>query len=151
MGGPLSSTGYPLRCKIRRLAGLFHSFPRTRHLPGKSYRCLVTFEYVVSDIVLITRSFCRSKAMQTTGGMEHPGILHLYCHLMELSGDPLAAMPAADTLRTLYPQASHLVHMASHIDVWAGQYKVSLLVAQNVNAAQSPLSRSHNGLAQPPG
>ncbi|CAM9781967.1 unnamed protein product [Ascophyllum nodosum] len=68
------------------------------------------------------------QAMQTTGGMEHPGILHLYCHLMELSGDPLAAMPAADTLRTLYPQASHLVHMASHIDVWAGQYKEAMEV-----------------------
>ena len=71
----------------------------------------------------------RSKALQTPGGMEHPAILHLYCHLMELSDDPLAAKPAADVLRTLYPKASHLTHMASHIDVWAGCYKASKNVA----------------------
>lgn len=62
--------------------------------------------------------------MAAPRGMEHPAILHLYCHLMELSSDPEAAMPAADALRTLLPAAGHLTHMASHIDVWAGQYKV---------------------------
>ena len=66
------------------------------------------------------------QAMGAPGGMEHPGILHLYCHLMELSDDPTAAMPAADALRTLYPSAGHLTHMASHIDIWAGQYKVRM-------------------------
>ena len=58
------------------------------------------------------------------GGMGHPGILHLYCHLMELSSEPVAAMPAADALRSLYPLAGHLTHMASHIDIWAGHYQV---------------------------
>lgn len=59
--------------------------------------------------------------------MEHPMILHLYCHLMELSSEPEAAMPAANALRGLLPAAGHLTHMASHIDVWAGQYKVTVL------------------------
>lgn len=56
--------------------------------------------------------------------MEHPAILHLYCHLMELSNDPVAAMPAANVLRNGFPHSGHLIHMASHIDVWAGHYKV---------------------------
>lgn len=56
--------------------------------------------------------------------MEHPGILHLYCHLMELSHEPVKAMPAANALRTLFPLAGHLTHMASHIDIWAGHYEV---------------------------
>ena len=87
-------------------------------------------KYLVSDIS--KRHVCyidRSKALQTPGGMEHPAILHLYCHLMELSDDPLAAKPEADVLRTLYPKASHLTHMASHIDIWAGCYKASKNVA----------------------
>lgn len=66
------------------------------------------------------------QAMEAPGGMDHPGVLHLYCHLMELSHDPIAAMPAADALRTLYPSAGHLSHMASHIDIWAGQYKEAM-------------------------
>ena len=65
--------------------------------------------------------------MEAPRGMEHPGVLHLYCHLMELSDDPTAAMPAANALRTLYPFAGHLTHMASHIDIWAGQYKVGIM------------------------
>lgn len=66
------------------------------------------------------------QAMEAPGGMEHPGVLHLYCHLMELSNDPIAAMPAANALRTLCPSAGHLTHMASHIDIWAGQYKARI-------------------------
>ncbi|CAM9191045.1 unnamed protein product [Hapterophycus canaliculatus] len=66
------------------------------------------------------------RAMELPGGMEHPIVLHLYCHLMELSKDPVAAMPAAHVLRSRFPLAGHLIHMASHIDVWAGHYKEAL-------------------------
>lgn len=62
--------------------------------------------------------------MDLPGGMDHPIVLHLYCHLMELSNDPLAAAPAAESLRTKFPHAGHLIHMASHIDIWGGCYKV---------------------------
>lgn len=62
--------------------------------------------------------------MELPGGMKHPIVLHLYVHLMELSNDPLAAMSAADVLRTRFPHAGHLTHMASHIDIWGGRYKV---------------------------
>jgi len=62
-------------------------------------------------------------AMQgLSGAMAHPGILHLYVHLMEMSPFPEKALPAADVLRTLVPDAGHLVHMPTHIDVLCGNY-----------------------------
>ena len=56
------------------------------------------------------------------GAMRHPGLLHLYVHLMEMSPFPEKALKAGDALRTLVPDAGHLVHMATHIDVLCGHY-----------------------------
>ncbi|KIN64611.1 TPR domain protein [Sulfitobacter noctilucicola] len=61
--------------------------------------------------------------MALPGGMVHPGILHLYVHLMEMSPFPEKALKAGDVLRTLVPDAGHLVHMPSHIDVLCGHYE----------------------------
>ncbi|KAK1244519.1 hypothetical protein MKX07_003318 [Trichoderma sp. CBMAI-0711] len=61
-------------------------------------------------------------AMALPGGTRHPGLLHLYIHLMEMSNQPEAAMPAADHLRGLVPDAGHLNHMPSHIDILVGDY-----------------------------
>lgn len=55
--------------------------------------------------------------------MQHPGLLHIYVHLMEMSPTPEKALKAGDILRTLVPDAGHLVHMPSHIDVLCGDYK----------------------------
>lgn len=63
------------------------------------------------------------RLMAQPGGMAHPGLLHLYVHLMEMSPFPEKAMKAADVLRTLVPDAGHLVHMPSHIDVLCGHYE----------------------------
>ena len=52
----------------------------------------------------------------------HPGLLHLYIHLMEMSPTPEAALRHADALRDLCPDAGHLVHMPTHIDVLCGDY-----------------------------
>ncbi|WP_170383114.1 tetratricopeptide repeat protein [Ruegeria atlantica] len=54
--------------------------------------------------------------------LSHPGLLHLYVHLMEMSPTPEAALKAGDVLRTLVPDAGHLVHMPTHIDVLCGHY-----------------------------
>lgn len=54
--------------------------------------------------------------------MRHPGLLHFYIHLMEMSPVPEKALRAADALRTLVPDAGHLVHMPTHIDVLCGHY-----------------------------
>jgi tetratricopeptide (TPR) repeat protein len=54
---------------------------------------------------------------------EHPGILHLYVHLMEMSPFPEKALRAGDKLRGLVPDAGHLIHMPTHIDVLCGNYR----------------------------
>jgi tetratricopeptide (TPR) repeat protein len=63
------------------------------------------------------------KALSRPGGFAHPGLLHMYIHLMEMSPHPERALKAADALRTLVPDAGHLNHMPTHIDVLCGQYR----------------------------
>ena len=74
-------------------------------------------------------------ALATPAGREHPGVLHLYLHTMEMSATPQDALPAADLLRGLVPDAGHLQHMASHIDVLCGDYRNS--VVSNLTAVQA--------------
>ncbi|MCF6389198.1 tetratricopeptide repeat protein [Mycobacterium sp. MBM] len=69
-------------------------------------------------------------AMTTPAGRAHPGVLHLYIHAMEMSTHPEAALPAADLLRGLVPDAGHLQHMPSHIDVLCGDYRSSVIANQ---------------------
>ncbi|HJU83247.1 MAG TPA: hypothetical protein VJ600_03475 [Holophagaceae bacterium] len=45
----------------------------------------------------------------------HPGALHLTIHALEASPHPERALAAADRLRSLAPDAGHLVHMPAHI------------------------------------
>ncbi|GAB16853.1 hypothetical protein GOEFS_015_00500 [Gordonia effusa NBRC 100432] len=59
-------------------------------------------------------------------GHTHPGALHLYLHAMEMSATPESALRAADRLRGLVPDAGHLQHMPSHIDVLCGNYHDSI-------------------------
>jgi tetratricopeptide (TPR) repeat protein len=63
------------------------------------------------------------RAMAAPHGMRHPGVLHMYLHLMEMSPYPERALRAGDALRSLVPDAGHLVHMPTHIDVLCGHYK----------------------------
>ena len=75
---------------------------------------------------------------------------------MEMSPRPEAALRAADALRDLVPDAGHLRHMASHIDVLCGNYHDSLeaneraIAADDRYFAHAPdatfysLYRSHN-------
>jgi tetratricopeptide (TPR) repeat protein len=66
-------------------------------------------------------------ALQTSAGRVHPGILHIYLHTMELSAHPEEALPAADLLRGLVPDAGHLQHMPTHIDVLCGDYRTAVV------------------------
>jgi len=63
------------------------------------------------------------QALATEPGQAHPGVLHLYLHLMEMSPHPELALPAGDLLRGLVPHAGHLEHMPTHIDVLCGRYQ----------------------------
>ncbi len=53
---------------------------------------------------------------------QHPGLLHLYIHLMEMSPTPELALRQGDALRSLVPDSGHLIHMPTHIDVLCGDY-----------------------------
>jgi len=46
----------------------------------------------------------------------------MYIHLMEMSPTPEAALQAGDLLRDLVPDAGHLRHMPTHLDVLCGDY-----------------------------
>lgn len=71
-------------------------------------------------------------ALATEAGRAHPGLLHIYLHTMEMSAHPEDALPAAELLRDLVPDAGHLQHMPTHIDVLCGDYRSS--VASNLAA-----------------
>ncbi|MDX6752280.1 hypothetical protein SH611_20945 [Geminicoccaceae bacterium 1502E] len=63
------------------------------------------------------------KALERPEALAHPGLLHMYIHLMEMSPEPERALKAADALRDLVPDAGHLQHMPTHIDVLCGHYE----------------------------
>lgn len=56
-------------------------------------------------------------------GVHHPGACHVYLHVMEMSPVPEEALPTADRLAELAPDAGHLLHMPTHIHVLCGDYR----------------------------
>lgn len=67
------------------------------------------------------------RALAQEGGLSHPGLLHLYIHLLEMSTSPESALPAANRLRGLVPDSGHLNHMPSHIDILCGDYQGAVI------------------------
>ena len=61
---------------------------------------------------------------------DHPGLLHLYVHLMEMSPFPERALRAGDRLRGIVPDSGHLIHMPTHLDVLCGHYNDVLIYNQ---------------------
>jgi tetratricopeptide (TPR) repeat protein len=78
-------------------------------------------------------------SMARPGGRTHPGLLHFYIHLMEMSPTPEAALEAANALRDLAPDAGHLLHMPSHIDVLLGDYESVIAANESAIAADDRL------------
>ena len=72
---------------------------------------------------LEAREVLESAFARVPGAMDHPGLLHLHVHLMEMSPTPEAALLTGDRLRELTPDMGHLVHMPTHIDVQCGHYR----------------------------
>lgn len=63
------------------------------------------------------------KGLVSPDAKRHPGFLHMYIHLVEMSKTPGRAIKAGDWLLDLVPDAGHLCHMPSHIDVLIGDYR----------------------------
>ncbi|KAM0123726.1 hypothetical protein ACHAP3_010908 [Botrytis cinerea] len=66
------------------------------------------------------------------GAFQHPGLLHMYIHCIEMSPNPELGLNAADHLRDLIPDAGHLRHMPSHLDILIGDYRRA--IASNYDA-----------------
>lgn len=76
---------------------------------------------------------------------DHPGLLHMYIHLMEMSPTPEKALKHGDRLVDLVPESGHLCHMATHIDVLCGDYQN--VVWRNHRAAR--VDRKYEEVAGP--
>lgn len=85
------------------------------------------------------------KALQQDGAYKHPGVLHQYIHLMEMSKTPEAALVAADHLRSLAPDAGHLVHMPSHLDILVGDYRRAIASNADACLADEKYLAEHGG------
>ncbi|KAL4950998.1 hypothetical protein BDW69DRAFT_201713 [Aspergillus filifer] len=66
------------------------------------------------------------QALALPGAYTHPGLLHLYIHYVEMSPSPQLGNHAADCLRGLVPDAGHIHHMPTHLDVLAGEWERSI-------------------------
>ncbi|KAK9240228.1 hypothetical protein V1525DRAFT_249117 [Lipomyces kononenkoae] len=83
------------------------------------------------------------RALNQDGAYQHPGLLHMYIHLVEMSPAPELGLNAADHLRGLIPDAGHLHHMPSHLDVLIGDYRRSIASNSEANRADEKfLARS---------
>jgi tetratricopeptide (TPR) repeat protein len=80
-------------------------------------------------IAIVETAFQRIEA---SGDTPHPGLLHFYIHIMEMSPEPEKALDASYRLQTLVPDAGHLIHMPSHIYVLCGQYERA--ISSNIDA-----------------
>ncbi len=72
---------------------------------------------------------------EVPGAWDHPGLLHMYIHLMEMSPHPEAALRHGDRLVALVPDSGHLIHMATHVDVLCGDYRA--VVDRNQRAIEA--------------
>ncbi|KFY19777.1 hypothetical protein V491_04224 [Pseudogymnoascus sp. VKM F-3775] len=74
----------------------------------------------------------RALAQEQDGANRNPGLLHLYIHFIEMSPTPEQGINAADNLRDLVPDAGHIQHMPTHLDILIGDWRRS--IASNYKA-----------------
>ncbi len=95
---------------------------------------LVTGEAAAGASTEEARAVIENAFANNGAAWQHPGLLHMYIHLMEMSPTPELALPHGDKLAELIPDSGHLLHMATHIDVLCGQYQN--VISRNHKAAQ---------------
>ena len=76
----------------------------------------------------------------------HPGMLHLYVHLMEMSPFPELALRVGDRLREIVPDSGHLTHMPTHIDVLCGNYRDVVVYNQKAIVADREYLKRNGAL-----
>lgn len=83
-------------------------------------------------------------ALRHKNAFQHPGLLHIYIHLIEMSPTPELGLVPADALRTLVPDSGHACHMPSHLDVLIGDYRAAIRANQLATIADEKFLR-HEG------
>jgi tetratricopeptide (TPR) repeat protein len=91
-----------------------------------------------SDVVEAVRIIERSIALADAAGRpQHPAIVHMHIHALEMSNHPEDAMRSADILGTLCPDAGHMNHMPGHIYVLCGDYEKAVEASERAIAADN--------------
>ncbi|MBT8458634.1 MAG: tetratricopeptide repeat protein, partial [Boseongicola sp.] len=93
---------------------------------------------------LEAQALCEDAMRDDPATWKHPGLLHLYVHLMEMSPTPEMALKAGDVLRELVPDSGHLAHMPTHIDIQCGNYHDTLFWNQRAMAVDAKY-KARNG------
>ncbi len=84
--------------------------------------------------------------IENVENIPHPGLLHMYIHVIEMSPMPEKALRASDQLRHLVPDSGHLCHMPSHIDVRCGLYYEAILANDRAAAADRTYVRNEGAI-----
>ncbi|KAJ5362677.1 Tetratricopeptide-like helical [Penicillium brevicompactum] len=74
----------------------------------------------------VQRVLERALSQVDNGANRNPGLLHLYIHFIEMSPSPELGINAADHLRDLVPDAGHVRHMPTHLDILIGDWRRSI-------------------------
>jgi tetratricopeptide (TPR) repeat protein len=91
-----------------------------------------------SDVLEALRVCERSIALKDAAGQpQHPAIVHMHIHALEMSNHPEDAMRSANILETLCPDAGHMTHMPGHIHVLCGDYEKARLVSEKAIVADN--------------
>lgn len=84
-----------------------------------------------SDVIEALEVCERSIRLADEAGIaQHPAIIHLHIHLLEMSTMPERGMRSADLLGEMCPDAGHMNHMPGHIYVLCGAYDKARLASE---------------------
>lgn len=84
-----------------------------------------------SDVIEALEVCERSIRLADEAGVaQHPAIIHLHIHLLEMSTMPERGMRSADLLGQMCPDAGHMNHMPGHIYVLCGEYEKAKLASE---------------------
>jgi tetratricopeptide (TPR) repeat protein len=75
---------------------------------------------VLEAIAICERSM---EILTQAGKQQHPAIVHIHIHALEMSDDPGRSMEAADALAAMRTDAGHMNHMPGHTYVLCGDYE----------------------------
>jgi tetratricopeptide (TPR) repeat protein len=95
---------------------------------------LFTGEPAVNAPTMLVKSVLEG-ALAREHAHDHPGLLHLYIHYIEMSPTPELGIKIADRLRELVPDAGHLHHMPTHLDILVGDWRRSITSNQKATLA----------------